>query len=84
MHRASQLHQQTMFDSEKIATRDSGPVTCLGMTFDNDEARRDHFLGLLRAGLEELHAKLEGYHRSVGRPSQDCEPSTEPRRRRGG
>ena len=32
-------HQQTMFDSERPATRDSGPVTCLGMTFENDEAR---------------------------------------------
>jgi DNA modification methylase/transcription initiation factor IIE alpha subunit len=53
-------YQQTMFDSERPATRDSGPVTCLGMTFENDEARREHFLGLLREGLEELHAKLGG------------------------
>ncbi|GIW56393.1 MAG: hypothetical protein KatS3mg082_2797 [Nitrospiraceae bacterium] len=37
-----------------------GPVECLGMTFENDEARRAHFLGLLREGLEELHAKLGG------------------------
>jgi len=53
-------YQQTMFDSERPATRDSGPVTCLGMTFENDEARREYFLGLLREGLEELHAKLGG------------------------
>jgi hypothetical protein len=53
-------YQQTMFDSERPATRDSGPVTCLGMTFENDEARREHFLRLLREGLEELHAKLGG------------------------
>ena len=32
--------QQTMFETEGPATRDSGPVTCLGMTFENDEARR--------------------------------------------
>jgi len=55
-----QQYQQTMFETERPATRDSGPVTCLGMTFENDEARREHFLGLLREGLEELHAKLGG------------------------
>jgi DNA modification methylase/predicted RNA-binding Zn-ribbon protein involved in translation (DUF1610 family) len=53
-------HQQTMFDSERPVTRDSGPVTCFGMTFENDEARREHFLRLLREGLEELHARLGG------------------------
>jgi len=59
-------YQQTMFDSERPATRDSGPVTCLGMTFENDEARREHFLGLLREGLEELHAKLDGVPFTTG------------------
>ena len=29
-------------------------------TFENDEARRSHFLGRLRQGLEELHAELGG------------------------
>ena len=29
-------YQQTMFDSERPATPDSGPVTCLGMTFENE------------------------------------------------
>ena len=43
--------QQTMFETE-------GPVTCLGLTFPNDEERRKHFLGLLRAGLQELREKL--------------------------
>ena len=37
-----------------------GPVECLGMTIENDEAWREHFLGLLREGLEELHARLGG------------------------
>jgi len=37
-----------------------GPVECLGMTFEDDEARREHFLRRLRQGLEELHAKLGG------------------------
>src|SRR5690606_542245 len=36
------------------------PVECLGMTFESDEARRQHFLKLLREGLEELHSKLSG------------------------
>jgi len=42
------------------AGKPQGPVECLGMTFENDEARREHFLCLLREGLEELYAKLGG------------------------
>ena len=35
-------------------TRDTkGPVECLGMTFPNDEARREHFLGILREKLKD-------------------------------
>lgn len=30
-----------------------GPVGCLGMTFENDEARREHFLQLLREKLQD-------------------------------
>ncbi|RME58007.1 MAG: DNA methylase, partial [Caldilineae bacterium] len=44
---------------EEIVPHDR-PVECLGMTFENDEARREHFLRLLREGLEELHARLGG------------------------
>ncbi|MDI3532854.1 MAG: hypothetical protein PWR28_1199 [Synergistaceae bacterium] len=55
-----QLNQQVLFDADHPATSDSGPVTCLGMTFPNDEERREHFLRLLRERLEELHAKLGG------------------------
>lgn len=47
-----------MFDTDRPATRDSGPLTCLGMTFPNDEERRKHFLSLLRTGLQELREKL--------------------------
>jgi len=50
---------QTLFNLETPA-KPQGPVECLGMTFENDEARREHFLRLLREGLEELHAKLGG------------------------
>jgi DNA modification methylase len=61
MSRKDQQHsQQALFDSEGPETRDSKPVTCFGMTFGNDEARRGHFLGLLREGLEDLHARLGG------------------------
>ena len=35
-------------------------VECLGLTFENEDIRRTHFLGKLREGLEELHAKLSG------------------------
>src|SRR5690606_914581 len=44
---------------EELTPREM-PVECLGMTFESDEARRQHFLKLLREGLEELHTKLGG------------------------
>ncbi len=40
--------------------RSAAPVECLGLTFENEEARRAHFLGRLRVALEELHARLAG------------------------
>jgi hypothetical protein len=52
--------QESLFTNQKIKTTNQEPVECLGKTFDSDEKRREHFLGLLREGLEELHAKLEG------------------------
>ena len=45
---------------EELEARRGEPVECLGLTFESDDARRDHFLGKLREGLEELHAKLGG------------------------
>src|SRR5690554_6269535 len=54
--------QQTMFETEGPATRDSGPVTCLGMTFENDEARRAHFTEELRKKLRDPEfRKIEGF-----------------------
>jgi len=47
-----------LFGNKKPETSNQGPVECLGMTFPNDEERRKHFLGLLRAGLDELREKL--------------------------
>ncbi|OGR04303.1 MAG: DNA methylase [Deltaproteobacteria bacterium RIFOXYA12_FULL_61_11] len=43
-------------------TRDQGPVSCLGMTFPNDEERRKHFLGLLAEKLKDPEfRKIEGF-----------------------
>jgi hypothetical protein len=47
---------------EELEARRGQPVECLGLTFDNDAARRAHFLGRLKEGLEELHGKLGGVH----------------------
>ena len=55
--------QDDMFDKsyeEKLDARGGEPVECLGLTFENEETRRSHFLGKLREGLDELHAKLGG------------------------
>jgi DNA modification methylase len=42
--------------------RKSGPVECLGITFENDEKRREHFLGLLREKLKDPEfRKIEGF-----------------------
>src|SRR5690554_5529890 len=40
--------------------KDEGPVTCLGMTFENDQERREYFTEILRQKLPELK-KIEGY-----------------------
>ena len=55
----SRNENQNSLDLETPA-KPQGPVECLGMTFDSEEARREHFLGRLREGLEELRAKLGG------------------------
>jgi DNA modification methylase len=39
-----------------------GPVECLGMTFSNEEERRNHFLGILRDKLKDPEfRKIEGF-----------------------
>ena len=55
--------QDPMFDDsheEGSEARGGEPVECLGLTFESDAARRSHFLGRLRQGLEELQASLGG------------------------
>ena len=39
------------------AARDSGPVECLGTTFESDEARREYFLARLKEKLPELRRR---------------------------
>lgn len=40
----------------------SGPVECLGLTFENDDARREHFLAILREKLKDPEfRKIEGF-----------------------
>ena len=50
-----------LFDEEYVAAT-SGPVICLGLTFENDEARRTHFTEELRKRLEDTEfRKIEGF-----------------------
>ena len=66
--RTTRLHpeapsQDKLFEEslgKELETRRGEPVECLGQTFENDDARRDHYLSRLKEGLEELHAKLGG------------------------
>ena len=40
----------------------SGPVTCLGLTFENDETRRAHFTEELRKKLQDPEfRRIEGF-----------------------
>ena len=56
--------EQQRFDltSQKQEEKTSGPVTCLGLTFDNAEARRAHFTEELRKKLQDPEfRKIEGF-----------------------
>lgn len=50
---------QLSFNEEK-SQADNGPVVCLGMTFKNDDERREYFREELRKKLPELK-KIEGF-----------------------
>ncbi len=55
--------QEKLFEKsyeEELEARRGRTVECLGLTFENDDARRAHFLGKLKEGLNELHGKLGG------------------------
>ena len=49
-----------LFDEEFVYK--DGPVTCLGMEFENDKARRDYFTEILRKKLKDSDfRKIEGF-----------------------
>lgn len=54
----TKTEQLTLLDEDTQA--DNSPVVCLGMTFENDEARREYFRNELRKKLPELK-KIEGF-----------------------
>ena len=47
---------------EEVFDKNQDPVTCLGMKFDNDEARRTYFTDILREKLKDPEfKKIEGF-----------------------
>ena len=60
--KGEQHFQQDSLGTVKQATCSSEPVTCLGKTFPNDEARRKHYLDILREKLKDPEfRKIEGF-----------------------
>ncbi len=57
------MKETSLFDSLlEEPQKPSGPVTCLGVTFENDEARRAHFTEELRNKLQDPEfRKIEGF-----------------------
>lgn len=55
--------QQTLdFDKTQVATQQSKLVTCLGVTFENDEGRRNYFTEKLREEMQDSEfRKIEGF-----------------------
>ena len=53
---ANRKEQQELFEHERTV-ESSGPVKCLGMTFESEEARRAHFLEKLKERLPELRKR---------------------------
>ena len=57
--------QVDMFEKsyeEELEAKRNQKVECLGMTFENDDARREHFLGILREKLKDPEfRKIEGF-----------------------
>ena len=54
-------NDQNLLDME-LVSKQQGPVRCLGMTFENDEKRREYFLEKLREKLKDPEfRKIEGF-----------------------
>ncbi|WP_274063253.1 DNA methyltransferase [Vibrio parahaemolyticus] len=55
------MKQESLLGNE-LEIENTGPVECLGMTFDSEEARRAHFIELLREKLKDPEFKaIEGF-----------------------
>lgn len=55
-------YQQSIFEKDRPDSSGSEPVTCLGVTFVNDEKRREYFLEILRDKLKDPEfRKIEGF-----------------------
>ena len=53
--------EQSLF-SNALSAAQQGPVECLGMTFENDEKRREYFLEKLREKLKDPEFRqIEGF-----------------------
>jgi hypothetical protein len=51
-----------LFPDHEPGSRGQEPVECLGMTFPNDDERREYFLGILREKLKDPEfRKIEGF-----------------------
>jgi hypothetical protein len=51
---------ERLFEEEFV--QDDSPVQCLGMTFENDEKRREYFLEILKEKLKDPEfRKIEGF-----------------------
>lgn len=59
---SKQYEDQPVLDKIYPPTKKEGPVECLGMEFENDEARREYFLNILREKLNDPEfRKIEGF-----------------------
>lgn len=52
--------ESLLFPVDEVTTVEEGPVTCLGITFNNDTERREYFRNELRKKLPELKC-IEGF-----------------------
>ena len=55
-------HPELTLEHSDTEAKVNGPVTCLGLIFENDEARRAHFIEELRKKLQDpAFRKIEGF-----------------------
>jgi len=60
MAKHSYIDGDALFQMDTVKAK--GPVECLGLTFPDDDARRKHFLGILREKLKDPEfRKIEGF-----------------------